>query len=115
MLYFNDNSNIMFGNDGLNERFCENCSTSLTDILSSGVVGCYNCYITFKDELRNYFLQKQGCFNHVGKIATKRFSKQKMEDKIKELEKQKSEAIQAENFIVAESLKNQIEKLRSSI
>ena len=48
MFYFNDNSNIMFGNDGLNERFCENCSTPLTDILSSGVVGCHNCYMFFR-------------------------------------------------------------------
>lgn len=114
-MYFNDNSNIMFGTEGQPERFCENCNTSLTDILSSGVVGCYNCYMTFKDEIRNLLYQKQGGFNHVGKVATKRFSKQKIENKIKELEKQKLEAVESENFIVAESLKNQIEKLRSSI
>lgn len=115
MLYFNDNSNIMFDNDGVSEKFCENCNTSLTDILSSGVAGCYNCYITFRDEIRNYLLQKQGSFNHIGKVATKRFSKQKIENKIKELEKQKQEAVDSEDFITAESLKNQIEKLRSSI
>ena len=115
MFYFNDNSNIMFGNDGLNEKFCDNCNTSLTDILSSGVVGCYNCYIFFREELRNYLIQKQGCFNHVGKVATKKYSKQKIEDKIIDLERQKQEAVEAEDFIVAESLKNQIEKLRSSM
>lgn len=115
MLYFNDNANIMFGNDGFGEKFCDNCNSSLTDILSSGVVGCHNCYIVFKDEIRNFLLQKQGSFNHVGKVATKRFSKQKIEDKIKELEKQKQEAVSSEDFIVAESLKNQIEKLRGSI
>ena len=38
-----------------------------------------------------------------------------IENKIKNLEKQKQDAIDSENFIVAESLKNQIEKLRSSI
>lgn len=114
MFQFNDNSNIMFGS-GFNEKFCDNCNTSLTDILSSGVVGCYNCYVTFRDEIRNYVFQKQGGFNHVGKVATKRFSKQKIENKIKDLERQKQEAVDSENFIVAESLKNQIEKLRSSI
>lgn len=113
MYYFNDNSNIMFGNEQ-KERFCDNCNSSLTDVLSSGVVGCYNCYLTFKDEIRNYLYQKQGSFNHIGKVATKRFSKQKIENKIKDLEKQKQEAIDSENFIMAESLKNQIEKLRSS-
>jgi protein arginine kinase activator len=115
MLCFNDNSNIMFDNENLNERFCDNCNTSLTDILSSGVAGCHNCYIVFKDEIRNILIQKQGCFNHIGKVATKKYSKQKIEEKIKELEKQKQEAVVAEDFIVAESLKNQIEKLRSTI
>lgn len=115
MFYFNDNSNIMFGGNSQTEKICENCNFSLTDVLTTGVVGCLNCYITFKDEIRNYLLQKQGNFNHVGKVATKRFSKQKIENKIRDLEKQKQEAVEAEDFIVAESLKNQIEKLRSSI
>jgi len=115
VFYFNENSNIMFDNEEQNERFCENCSTSLTDILSSGEVGCYNCYMTFRDEIRNYLIQKQGSFNHVGKVATKRISKQNIENKIRDLEKQKQEAVDSENFIIAESLKNQIDKLRSSI
>ena len=70
---------------------------------------------TFKEEIRNLLIQKQGGFNHVGKVATKRFSKQKIENKIKDLEQQKQEAVDSENFIAAEALKNQIEKLRSSI
>lgn len=115
MLYFNDNSNIMFRDKMSSEKHCVNCNTSLSDILTSGLVGCCNCYVTFQDEIRNNLLQKQGCFNHVGKVATKRFSKQKMDNKIKELERQKQEAVEAEYFILAESLKNQIEKLRSSI
>ena len=117
MFNFGGNSNIMydFEEQSENERFCENCNTSLTDILSSGEVGCYNCYITFKEEIRNLLIQKQGSFNHIGKVATKRFSKQKIENKIKDLEQQKQEAVDSENFIAAEALKNQIEKLRSSI
>ena len=39
----------------------------------------------------------------------------KIEEKIKDLERQKQEAVDSEDFIVAESLKNQIEKLRGSI
>ena len=114
MINFNDNSNIVFDSFGINEKRCENCNTSLTDILSTGIVGCYNCYNTFKDEIRNYLIQNQGGFNHIGKVATKRFSKQKLDNKIKELEQQKQDAVDSENFILAESIKNQIEKLRSS-
>ena len=115
MFNFGSSSNFLFDTEEEQERFCENCNTSLTDILNSGEVGCYNCYMTFREEIRNYLIQKQGGFNHVGKVATKRFSKQKIENKIKDLEKQKQDAVDAENFIAAEALKNQIEKLRSSI
>ena len=55
MFNFGENSNIMFDVEE-NERFCENCNTSLTDILNSGEVGCYNCYIAFREEIRNYYL-----------------------------------------------------------
>lgn len=115
MLYFNDNSNIMFNDNMISEKHCNNCNTSLTDFLTSGLVGCCNCYATFQNEIKNNLLQKQGGFNHVGKVATKRFSKQKIDNKIKELERQKQEAVELEDFIAAESLKNQIEKLRSSL
>ena len=115
MFNFGSSSNFLFDTEEEHERFCENCNTSLTDILNSGEVGCYNCYMTFREEIRNYLIQKQGSFNHIGKVATKRFSKQKIENKIKDLEKQKQDAVDAENFIAAEALKNQIEKLRSSI
>lgn len=98
-----------------NEKFCENCNTSLSDLLSTGVVGCSNCYNTFQNEIRNYLINKQGAFNHVGKLAIRKVSKQKIEDEIKELERQKQEAVDSENFIVAESIKNQIEKLRGSM
>ena len=52
MFNFGGNSNIMFDFEEQNERFCENCNTSLTDILSSGEVGCYNCFtVKFKAKL----------------------------------------------------------------
>ena len=104
MFNFGGNSNIMydFEEQSENERFCENCNTSLTDILSSGEVGCYNCYMTFKEEIRNLLIQKQGSFNHIGKVATKRFSKQKIETLIAQKgfsESARAEELSVEDFI----------------
>ena len=39
----------------------------------------------------------------------------KTEEEIKKLEQQKQKAVEEEDFIVAESLKNQIEKLRGRV
>ena len=110
MFEFIGNNGVM--SEANNERFCEKCNTSLSEVLETGVVGCSNCYVRFQNEIRSYLLQKQGNFNHVGKLALKRTSKLKLDEEIRELEKQKQQAVDEENFIVAESLKNQIEKLR---
>lgn len=114
MFEFGEISNS-FINEEFNEKFCDKCNTSLSDVLGSGVVGCSNCYSAFQNEIRSYLLNKQGNFNHVGKLALKRTSKLKLEEEIKQLEVQKQKAVEEENFIVAESLKNQIEKLRGRV
>ncbi|MBE5755730.1 MAG: UvrB/UvrC motif-containing protein [Clostridia bacterium] len=114
MFEFGEISNN-FVNEEFNEKFCDKCNTSLSDVLGSGVVGCSNCYSAFQNEIRSYLLNKQGNFNHVGKLALKRTSKLKLEEEIKQLEVQKQKAVEEENFIVAESLKNQIEKLRGRV
>lgn len=114
MFEFGDSS-ARFVENASSEKFCDKCSTSLSEVIESGVVGCSNCYSVFQNEIRSVLLQKQGNFNHVGKLALKRTSKLKLEEEIKELEKQKARAVEEENFIVAETLKNQIEKLRGRV
>ena len=102
-------------NETFNEKFCDKCNSSLSEVMGTGVVGCSHCYVTFENEIKNFLLQKQGNFNHVGKLALKRTSKLKLQDELKQLEEQKQKAVNEENFIVAESLKNQIEKLKGRL
>lgn len=98
-----------------NDVVCPRCSISRADFLRSGILGCPHCYEVFKKDINSMLLQKQGNFNHVGKISSKHFSKIKIKEKIEELEKEKEKAAKEENFIVAESLKNQIEKLKGEL
>ena len=79
------------------------------------MVGCAHCYEIFKNEVHSLLFQKQGNVNHIGKISSKHFSKIKIKEKIEELEREKEIAAKEENFIVAESLKNQIEKLKGEL
>ena len=120
MFEFNENTNIMFNGFGdygsyVQDKFCQKCGTSLVEFLRTGVVGCANCYKVFESEVRTNLLKKQGSINHVGKVSLKHSSKQKTKEMIAELEKQKEQAAEEENYILAEDLKNKIEKLKGEL
>lgn len=119
MFDINESSKIIFNDSGslefLQDKVCPRCKTSLSEVLRNGIVGCANCYRIFEQEIRERLLSKQGSINHVGKVATKHISKIKIKEKIAELEKQKEIEASKENFIAAETLKNQIEKLKGEL
>ncbi|MBO5345136.1 MAG: hypothetical protein J6A51_04495 [Clostridia bacterium] len=119
MLDFNENMRVVFDDDGQmgygQEKICPKCKSSIFDVTRDGVVGCANCYKIFESEIRNMIIRKQGTINHVGKISSKHFSKIKIKEKIAELEVQKEQAAEREDYIVAEALKNQIEKLKGEL
>lgn len=99
----------------VHDKQCDRCKTSLSEFLRSGIVGCALCYKVFEQEIHNMIMEKQGSVNHVGKVSSKHISKQKIKDKLEELEAEKQKAADEENYIVAEALKNQIEKLKGEL
>lgn len=119
MFDFNSNTKFMFDETGdmsyIEERFCPRCGSGLTELLRFGTVGCATCYKTFEKEIKDIVLQKHGAVCHIGKISSKHISKIKIREKIAELEVEKDKAARDENYIIAESLKNQIEKLKGEL
>lgn len=120
MYDFDTNTKIVFDDETQNanvlkDRFCDRCGTALSDIKRDGFVGCANCYKVFENEIKSMILNSQGTIKHIGQIPSKHFSKVMLREKIAELEKEKDIAIQEENYIVAESIKNQIEKLKGEL
>ena len=78
---FQQESMTGFYNDELLEdKICPRCSMTRSDFLRSGVLGCTKCYEIFKKEVQAHLLQKQGGFNHIGKISSKHFSKIKIKE-----------------------------------
>ena len=117
MFEYGNNNQNMFNNDLSNlgcpeETICPKCGLSLLEVQKTGIVGCLNCFKVFDNEIKRIILKKQGNINHIGKISSKHFSRIKLKEKIAQLEESKNLAIKNENFILAESLKNQIEKLK---
>ena len=120
MFEFGENAKIVFDEYGrdinyLEEKVCPKCNTNLTEFLRSGIVGCANCYKVFESEIKSKLLQKQGSINHVGKVSLKHTSKIKTKELIEQLEKEKEKAAEEENYILAEDLKNKIEKLKGEL
>lgn len=120
MFEFNENTKITFNDydDNLGyvqDKVCQKCGTTLFDFLRSGILGCANCYKVFESDIKNTIIQKQGTINHVGKVSLKHTSKIKTKELISQLEKEKEKAIEDENYIVAEDLKNKIEKLKGEL
>lgn len=120
MFDFDANSKFIFedNSDDFNyvqERICPRCNTSLTDFYRANIVGCANCYKVFEEEIRSVLLKKQGAMNHIGKVSTKHVSKVKLKEQIAKLEEEKNIAAKEEDFMRAEVLKNQIEKLKGEL
>ena len=120
MFDFDANTKFIFDDNSDNfnyiqERVCPRCKTSLSDFYRANIVGCANCYKVFENEIRQVLLEKQGAMNHVGKVSSKHVSKVKIKEQIAKLEEEKTLAAKNEDFMRAEVLKNQIEKLKGEL
>lgn len=53
---------------------CDSCGSTFNDIVSSGLVGCADCYDKFADKLQPSIFKLHGNAKHVGKtLLTPRF------------------------------------------
>ncbi len=96
---------------------CEVCSCSFDDIIKSGNVGCANCYEKFYSKLLPSIQRIHGKVKHAGSVpkntAEPIVPKEKTaEEKIADLQKEMTKAIETENFEQAAILRDEIKKLK---
>ncbi len=96
---------------------CEVCSCSFDDIIKSGNVGCANCYEKFYSKLLPSIQRIHGKVKHAGSVpqntAEPIVPKEKTaEEKIADLQKEMTKAIETENFERAVILRDEIKKLK---
>ncbi len=101
--------------DYVDDKMCPRCKTTLGDFYRTNMLGCANCYKFFENEIRDTLLKKQGAMNHIGKVSSKHVSKVKIKEQLEKLEEEKNIAAQEEDYMRAEILKNQIEKLKGEL
>ncbi len=103
---------------------CKTCGLSFDDIVSTGRLGCPDCYETFESRLDPILKRLQGSNRHNGrlgeipekKIDIKKTEKKKetettKESKIEKLEKDLKDAIKEEKYEEAAKIRDEIKKL----
>ncbi|MBR1987603.1 MAG: UvrB/UvrC motif-containing protein [Clostridia bacterium] len=95
---------------------CPVCKTSLREYRNTRLLGCMNCYESFKDEIKSiidkiapYPEHKQEAIE----VKHKTRAKQSKQDKIAKLREDMASAVQEERYEDAAKIKKQIAKLEA--
>ncbi|MBO5213906.1 MAG: UvrB/UvrC motif-containing protein [Clostridia bacterium] len=90
---------------------CPTCGMTLKEVSASGMMGCADCYDSFRDYLQRLLPRISGNKSHTGKSP--RASAEKPEDDLTALKEKLAQAIQTENFEEATVLRDKIRALES--
>ncbi len=96
-----------------NTKRCTLCALTFSDILSLGKVGCPECYNTFKAELSNTIRSVHGNAKHTGLIPNAEAEATVSEEEMLKIELK--EAIAAENYELAATLRDKIKSLKGEL
>lgn len=112
--FFNDTALATLG---ARQLHCEKCGSSFNDIVSSGRIGCADCYETFYDKLLPLLERIHGKTNHVGKIPNgfevEEIKEEKTPEKseLETLKEELDEAVKQQNYEQAAVLRDKIKEL----
>lgn len=97
------------------EKRCTLCSSTFSDIVKSGKVGCAKCYDVFRGELARTVQSIHGNVKHEGRAAGPEKEKNEKKAKLSALRSELNEAIKAEAFERAAVLRDEIKTLEGEI
>lgn len=97
------------------DRVCPRCGTKLSEFVDSGFVGCSQCYRVFKEDALELAANVHGRTAHIGKTPPIEATKAAKKREIERLEAEKERASRAEDYLRANELKLQIDRLRREL
>lgn len=90
---------------------CSVCGTTFEELAQSAMAGCSNCYHTFYRELLPSIERIHGKTRHVGKIPGTAGREIKLKKELESLKQQLNEAVAAQEYEKAATLRDQIREL----
>lgn len=87
---------------------CKTCGLTLGDFRETGLLGCPDCYSSFRDAIIPVLRSTHGNVQHVGDTPENGSEESKRRREIEELKAKMQKAIQEENFEEAAKLRDEI-------
>jgi protein arginine kinase activator len=93
------------------ERACEVCGTTLTDLKESGIVGCPTCYQVFGEHLQSALEGDAEPVEHLGKIPRRGPESDSLNHEIMRLKRMLRELVECERFEEAAGVRDRLAEL----
>lgn len=90
---------------------CDACGLTYDEFLKTGKLGCTQCYKVFAEQLKPLLLRVHGRNQHAGRVPENRREERELEQQILVLKTRMEEAVTAENFEEAATLRDEIKAL----
>ncbi|MBO8136919.1 MAG: UvrB/UvrC motif-containing protein [Desulfotomaculum sp.] len=97
------------------EETCPKCRISKNKFAKVGLLGCPECYETFKDQIIPLVRRIHGTGQHTGKVPKRTGGRARINKEINMLKEQLQEAIKKEEFEKAAQLRDQIKALEQKL
>ncbi len=92
----------------LDKKTCPVCGISFYEFRQAGRLGCPHDYSVFEEELEPLLLNVHGSTQHIGKTPKRTPTDQKQQTELIRLRREMRDAIEAENYELASSLRDKI-------
>lgn len=99
-----------------NQKTCQVCGATFSDIAHNGKMGCSECYNTFKEEILPYLKRVHGATHHTGKIPNRAPLIVKPKEKtVEELRQELTRMVAEEKYEQAAKLRDKIREMKGEL
>jgi len=105
-------SGVLGGGRQTEEKRCPDCGLRFREFASAGMAGCPRCYEAFEKELENTVYKLHGHASHRGRVPARLQAEQDLKSRVEALEKERDQAVLAEDYERAAAIRDQLKLLR---
>jgi protein arginine kinase activator len=100
---------------GSGDLKCPHCGFTQADFKKAGRLGCSECYVTFAEGLEGLLKSMHKGVKHVGKAPQALQQSRDLSDKLKSLQKKLDKAVEAEDFELAATVRDEIKSTKEKL
>ena len=96
------------------KKVCDQCHTSMDEIMNPGKIGCAQCYETFSTELARTIEKIHGKSSHIGKVPKSAQGTIKIKNLLTEYRMELNRLVSQQEFEKAAEMRDKIRELEES-